>query len=276
MLGVLLTQMTLAWKNAMVPRSVATPRSASRITGMVRIAPARDLADIVEQHWIVSWDHRGRAPVRHEVLPDPCVNLVVEPAGRLLYGVGSGRSVHELEGVGTVIGTKFRAGGFSGFLAAPVSSLTGRVSTLPGAFGEAGAELDRELAMAASSSLVIAGVSEFLRTHRPDCDPGRTLVMEIIDTMRSAEPGTRVTQVAAAFGVSPRTLQRLFANHVGTTPKQVLQRFRRQCAVDRLARETGNSLARLAAELGYCDQAHFTRDIRTTLGRPPSAVGAPR
>ena len=60
---------------------------------------------------------RGTVAGKHrsdrKVLPDPCVNLAVEPAGRLLYGVGS---VRELEGRGIVVGTKFRAGGFSGFL----------------------------------------------------------------------------------------------------------------------------------------------------------------
>src|SRR5271170_1984540 len=93
---------------------IITPRSASRIAGMVRMPPEDDLVDVVDQHWIVRWDQPGSQALRHEVLPDPSINLVVEPAGRLLYGVGSGRFVHELTGRGTVVGTKFRPGGFSG------------------------------------------------------------------------------------------------------------------------------------------------------------------
>ncbi|MGA2930169.1 MAG: DUF6597 domain-containing transcriptional factor [Solirubrobacteraceae bacterium] len=81
----------------------------------------------------MSWSSTGSWPgiyadvlrVRQEVLPDPSVNLAVEPAGRLLYGVGSGHSVHELKGRGMVVGTKFRPGGFSGFRAEPMSSITG-------------------------------------------------------------------------------------------------------------------------------------------------------
>jgi hypothetical protein len=42
-------------------RPLITPRSAVRIAGMVALAPAPDLADVVEQHWVVAWDHaRGR------------------------------------------------------------------------------------------------------------------------------------------------------------------------------------------------------------------------
>jgi len=254
--------------------SIITPRSASQITGMVRIAPAEDLADVVEQHWIVRWDYRGRSPGRQEVLPDPCVNLSVEPAGRLLYGVGAGHSEHRLEGRGMVVGTKFRPGGFSGFRPGPVSDLTGRVLTLREAFGPAGAGLDLELLRAGDIEAIIAAESTFLRARRPPPDPERALVMEIVEAMRAAAPGTRVAEVAARFALSPRALQRLFAKHVGATPKQVLQRFRRQHAVDRLSQASCGNLARLAADLGYFDQAHLARDLRSTLGRSASVIAA--
>jgi AraC-like DNA-binding protein len=251
---------------------IITPRSASRVAGMVRVAPEEDLADVVEQHWIVRWDQSGRPAARREVLPDPSINLVVEPAGRLLYGVGSGRSVHELTGRGMVVGTKFRPGGFSGFRPGSVSALTGRVLTLPEAFGVAGAQLDGELAAAVDIEELITAVSEFLRRHRPAHDPQRTLVMEVLEAMRSAPSGTCVGDLAASFALTPRTLQRIFARHVGASPKQVLQRLRRQRAVDQLSEGGAPSLARLAVELGYFDQAHLAQDFRRTLGRSPSAV----
>lgn len=58
-------------------------------------------------------------------------------------------------------------------------------------------------------------MSGFLRAHRPTPHRQRELVAEIVEAMRVVEPGTRVTDVAARFGVSARTLQRLFAQHVG-------------------------------------------------------------
>ena len=93
---------------------------------------------MVEQHWIVCWDRRGLPALRREVLPDPAVNLAVEPSGALLYGLGSGYAVRELQGRGLVVGTKFRPGGFSGFRPEPVSALSGRVLTMSDAFGAAG------------------------------------------------------------------------------------------------------------------------------------------
>ncbi|HET9103671.1 MAG TPA: helix-turn-helix domain-containing protein [Solirubrobacteraceae bacterium] len=251
---------------------IITPRSAARIAGMARVAPEPDLTDVVEQHWIVSWDQSGRPALRREVLPDPSINLVVEPDGPLLYGVGSGRSVRELTGRGMVIGTKFRPGGFSGFRPGSVSELTGRVMTLREAFGPGGGQLDEELAAASDIATILAAVSEFLRRRRPPPDPQRALVMDVLHAMRSSPPGTRVGELAAAFALTPRTLQRIFARHVGASPKQVLQRLRRQRAVDELSQGRAPDLARLAADLGYFDQAHLAQDFRTTLRRSPSAV----
>jgi AraC-like DNA-binding protein len=257
-----------------VSTPIITPRSVLQVAGIVCVAPQEDLADLVERHWIVRWDQSGRPALRHEVLPDPSINLVVEPLGRFLYGVGSGRSLHELTGRGMVVGTKFRPGGFSGFLPGSVSALTGRVVSLPEAFGAAGAQLDVELEHAVDIEAIIVAVSGFLRRRRPAHDPQRTLVMEVLEAMRSAPPGTRVGDLAASVALTPRTLQRVFARHVGASPKQVLLRLRRQRAVDQLSEESTPSLARLAADLGYFDQAHLAQDFRTTVRRSPSAVAS--
>jgi len=251
---------------------IITPNSAAQVTGMVRIAPDPAIADLVEQHWIVTWDRRGAAPARREVLPDPSVNLAIEPGGRRLYGVGSGHGVRLLEDRGMVIGTKFRPGGFSGFTPGPVSDLSGRVLSLPEAFATAGDDFDAALAAAPDIPAAIAVVTDFLRLRRPPSDPRRELTMEIVEAMRGAGPDASVDGIARDFAVSPRTLQRLFTRHVGATPKDVLQRFRRQRAVDLLGEPGAPSLARIAAELGYSDQSHLTRDFRATLGRSPSAL----
>jgi AraC-like DNA-binding protein len=253
-------------------RPLITPRSAVRLAGMTRIAPAPDLADVVEQHWVVAWDHRDRAPVTQEVLPDPCVNLAVEPAGVLLYGVTSRTSEHVLAGAGAVLGTKFRPGGFSGYMPGPVHALRDRVLPVADAFGDAGERLHAELAAAETTAAMVGIVTAFLRARRPPPDPQRALVRAVVDAMREAPPGTTVADVARRFALTPRTLQRLFAAHVGVSPKRVLQRFRHQDAADRLAAGAPAGLARLAAELGYFDQAHFTQDFRAATGRVPSAL----
>jgi AraC-like DNA-binding protein len=255
---------------------VATPRSVSAITGMVRIAPADDLAGIVDHHWIVAWDARAGGPVRQEVLPDPSVNLTLEPGGALLYGVGSARSVRELAGRGMVVATKFRPGGFSGFLPGPVSALTGRVVSLGDAFGADGHASERALVAAGDPAAAIAAMTDLLRRRRPASDPEHRLTMAILETMRTAGGDLTVGELAERWAISSRTMQRLFARHVGVSPKHVLRRWRLQRAVDRLYAPADTSFARLAVELGYSDQAHMAADFRQTIRRTPSAVAASR
>ncbi|MCO5994122.1 helix-turn-helix domain-containing protein [Actinoallomurus rhizosphaericola] len=81
---------------------------------------------------------------------------------------------------------------------------------------------------------------------------------------------TRVDRLATAAGVGTRRLQRLFADYVGVGPKWVIRRYRMQDAADRAAGGTDIDWAALAADLGYADQAHFTRDFTATIGMSPA------
>ncbi|WP_232519950.1 helix-turn-helix domain-containing protein [Actinosynnema pretiosum] len=91
--------------------------------------------------------------------------------------------------------------------------------------------------------------------------------MELIES----SPGlTRVDAVARELGVGVRSLQRLFAEHVGVGPKWVVRRYRLREATDRLAAGGRIAWAELAAELGYADQGHLTRDFTEVFGEPPT------
>ncbi|WP_158885563.1 helix-turn-helix domain-containing protein [Amycolatopsis anabasis] len=77
--------------------------------------------------------------------------------------------------------------------------------------------------------------------------------------------------LAEALGVSPYRLSRAFTRELGVSLTRYRNRVRIGRALDRL--EQGEpSLAALAADLGFADQAHLTRTVRTHVGYPPRAV----
>src|SRR5262249_1624732 len=80
--------------------------------------------------------------------------------------------------------------------------------------------------------------------------------------------------VTARFGLSPRSLQRLFQRYVGVSPKWVLQRYRLHEAAARLAEGTSGTWAEVAVELGYFDQSPFIRDFTRAVGMTPVAYAA--
>jgi AraC-like DNA-binding protein len=72
------------------------------------------------------------------------------------------------------------------------------------------------------------------------------------------------------LGRSRRHLAARFREQIGLTPKTVARLFRFERAVA-LLRRRDVSLAELAFECGYYDQAHLNRDFREFAGRSPAA-----
>ena len=75
--------------------------------------------------------------------------------------------------------------------------------------------------------------------------------------------------LARALGVGERRLERLFRVECGIPPKVFARIARMQCAVAGLPRARP---ADVAADAGYADQSHLTRELVALAGAPPSVV----
>ncbi|MFI6868677.1 helix-turn-helix domain-containing protein [Nocardia sp. NPDC050406] len=88
--------------------------------------------------------------------------------------------------------------------------------------------------------------------------------------LAGADPSVRVSAVADEIGWSRRHLVNRFTAEFGITPKDAtrLARFERSHRL--LRRADLPSLAEVAAQVGYYDQAHMAREWRELAGMPPS------
>ncbi|MET9976930.1 DUF6597 domain-containing transcriptional factor [Streptomyces microflavus] len=248
-----------------------------------RREPAPALRPYLEHYWLIDWDLDQ--PYAAHVVPHPSVNLVLqryeagesarERAGYAeVAGIGLGLFTQKLTGRGRVCGVQFRPGGFRPF--APehaLSDLTGRridaaevLRTPP----PVGAVLDP-----ADEDARVRALDACLLALEPRPDAQATLAMELVDRVRTDRSVRRVGQLARSAGLSPRTLQRLFSAYVGVGPKWVILRYRIHEALERAESEPAVDWARLAADLGYSDQAHLVRDFTATVGVPPTAFTPP-
>ncbi|WP_354701610.1 transcriptional regulator [Paraconexibacter sp. AEG42_29] len=252
------------------PRGILRPGAVGELFSLDRPLPPPDLSGVIDHHWIVRWDLRGRPSHRSEVITHPAVHVVFEPTGAFVYGVRRRRDTRIIAGAGWAVGTKFLPGGFTGLAGRPLADLTDSVLPLGDVFGPAGLALEAAAAQQDDPAAKLALLNDHLRSRCLTAEPDVTLVREVVAAMRTATPGTTVDDLAAAHHVSTRTLQRLFRRHVGVGPKWVLQRYRLHEALEQLEDRAGADWTRLALDLGYFDHAHFIRDFRAVTGRTPA------
>lgn len=248
-----------------------------------RREPAPALRPYLEHYWLIDWDLTE--PYAAHVVPHPSVNLVLQryAEGRTapersgyaeVAGIGLGLFTQKLTGRGRVCGVQFRPGGFRPFAPErPVSDLTGRRTAAAGVLPSpppVRALLDPD-----DEDARVAALDAFLLGLDPRPDPQAALAMAVVDRVRTDRTVRRVDRLAREEGLSARSLQRLFSAYVGVGPKWVILRYRIHEALERAESDPAVDWARLAADLGYSDQAHLVRDFTATVGVPPTAF-APR
>jgi len=253
------------------PRGVVDASSMKRQSPAGRYLPGGPLADLVEHFWTVSWDLRGQPALVRETLPHPSAHLVVEAGRSGLAGVQTGRFIRTLEGQGRVLGIKFKPGCFRPFWRGPMGELTDQVIPLDAAFGAAGERLETSvLACLDDEAQAVQRAEGFLLERLPAFDAKALLARDIVARILADRELVQAETVAQAAGLSLRSLQRLFHEYVGVSPKWVIQRYRLHEAMARLGAEEAVDLPALALALGFYDQAHFSRAFKTFLGRTPA------
>jgi AraC-like DNA-binding protein len=272
--------------------TVLWPEAGRDVFTSDRLPLPEPLSLVASHYWSVSWRRAATQPFRQQVLSHPVTHLTVEAAagGRihglavpaaLVHGVVTRVFTVDLPVAGRVAGLAFRPGGLAALLAVDVRGITNRVVHAESLFGDSVRDLAAEVLTELSDETrrdVVAGyLARRLDPHveRIESDAAYRTVREATALMRSREH-LALASVAAQLHVSPRTLQRLFARYVGTSPLWVLRRYRLQDAVASIDAGEGEDLAGLAAALGFADHAHLARAFTAVVGVPPSLYRAGR
>lgn len=251
-------------------------RARDRFT-LARVQPDPDLADLVDWHWVITWDLPPGATFTQAVVPHPVGQVVAEDAGFLAYAMPTAAvDRRTLSGAGGVVGTKLRPGGYRALLGLGHPGERGAVgpATFLGPTAAHAAAEAVDQARDGRPDAAVRTVTPLLRaaaerTRTPRSTGALADLREAFAAVADAVPGATVAALATGLGTTPRSLQRLFADWVGVSPKWVLQRHRVHLAAEMLGRDPALDLAGLAAAVGYYDQAHFTGDFVRAVGVAP-------
>lgn len=201
------------------------------------------------------------------VIPDGAVD-VMWSARRSPWIAGPDTGPRPVElpaGVG-VVGLRLRPGVAAALLRAGTDAATDRNVPLAEVVPRADAErLDEVLAGAGSRPAAAAALAEFVATRvGADWAPD-PVVVEAISAIRCGRP-------LADLGIGDRQLRRRFTGTVGYGTAF----YRRVVRLDRFSRRlddnSDRSLAELAAECGYFDEAHLWRDCVALTARTPGEM----
>jgi AraC-like DNA-binding protein len=252
------------------PKGVVNPATAKKKFRLERYLPSPGLAPFLDHFWLVEWDLGDQAPYVQRTMPYPCVNVVFDAARSGVFGVPSGAFDYELKQSGKVLGLRFRAGAFRAFLGRPVHTITDQVLALSSVFPWDEPDAEHAVLAGRDDAAMIAAATALLSPVLPPPDPQVERIADILRIVEQSPGLTRVEDLAASAGIGVRTMQQLFSDYVGVSPKWVIRRFRLHEAADRLAAGHAVDLSDLALALGYFDQSHFTSDFHKLVGHSPA------
>jgi AraC-like DNA-binding protein len=165
---------------------------------------------------------------------------------------------------------RFRSGMASGLLGLPASELLDARVPLREVWGRDAVSLEEQ---ATTNQTKLAALEAALVSRLPLAEPHDALVLAAVDRL-SKRSTNRVDELSRLLGISDRQLLRRFKSAVGYGPKTFwrIARFQRLLRLARTTPAEQLSLARLAGDAGYADQAHMTREVTTLAGVPPTTL----
>jgi AraC-like DNA-binding protein len=232
-----------------------------------QIAPtSRDVAEYIEHFWWARW--HLHEPREAEVLTYPSVHVVFEDGEEHIVGVVRAKFTRRLIGTGEVFGIKFRPGMFRPISTSSVDKMTNRVVPLRDELGCSAADIGREVRVRTSPEERAQFIEPTLQRMLPQPPQRALMARDLVERVRSDPELRSVALLTEDADINERALQRLFRDFVGVSPKWVVNRFRLQEAAELLA-TTSETIASVAAHLGYFDQAHFARAFKSVVGQAP-------
>jgi AraC-like DNA-binding protein len=238
---------------------------------LTRFEPSADLREHVEHHWMILHDLGSRPPYTQHNLSHPSQHIVINPKDETgLFGAASGVFTYTLSGTGRVFGTKFRPGMFRPYFGRAVSALTDTCLPVETTFDRTSSALVEEFSRLNDPLQMAERVEDMLRRKPVAADRKAVQGRDIVASIEATPEVISTSGLAEGVGMTVRSLQRLFEEYVGLSPKWVIDRYRMLEAVETLNAGAEAGLTELAHRLGYFDQAAFNHAFERLTGKAPS------
>jgi len=202
-------------------------------------------------------------------------NDKIEPWAKVIGQITDPLTV-QAKGQGKSFGIWFHPHGFSMISDIPAKELTNTAIALDSVFPVDLLEFIGECLAGNKIIRLIHLLNErferMVGTHR---DTSQAAIARfVIKELSQNTSGSSLADIAALCNITPRYLQRIFADKIGLRPKQLQRIMRFQHTLSALTTTEKKELTRITYDAGYCDQSHFIREFRQFTNMSPSGFNA--
>lgn len=236
--------------------------------------PTDQLKAYVEYIWFMKWDLKVNESVKCIVTPNPCAKLVALQQNdttfpALVVGAKIEADLFELRGAGATVGFDFKPGGLFAIFDKSMSDWPEsgiKVDELVKDFPLCPREAWTETSLSKWLNEVDHFLIKLLRTSRQNSYNKITSLVEgaLKGSFKSSD------EMAVEVGVSMRSLQRIFQDEVGISPRDLLRISRFNEAIRKIGQDDFKAFADVALESGFFDQPHMTNEFQKLVATPPS------
>lgn len=234
------------------------------------------------------WEEQTAAPLWRIEPPGPDVPLIIlfgDPVLACERGNDEpprafGSFVAGLYDRGTLVGSAGRMAGLQAnftplgarlLLGQPLDAFANRMVEIGDVWGAGAAQLTSELAELGTWEARFDRLDGFVRARVAAATRPHAALIASLETLLATRGQARIDGLAGAAGWSRRHFGTEMRREFGLGPKTLARVLRLGRAVEVLRAAGDRRLAEVAADCGYYDQAHFSRDFRAFTGMTPRA-----
>jgi AraC-like DNA-binding protein len=227
----------------------------------------------VIERWVDGFWALESSGTAHRILPDGCIDFIFDLDSGLARAQGA-MTRAEIVAVPAgrrLFGIRFLPGAAGMFIDAHARALEDRDVDLDDISYARAWRLGERVAEAPDHASRLRLLGQFVLDPRARKRAADARLKRAVHLVRQSRGTWPVSAIAREVGLSERTLERLFGEHVGVRPK-VFARIVRMEWTRAHAESHATSQASLALWGGYADEPHLLREFRSLTGLTPGAL----
>ena len=225
--------------------------------------PDAPLSHVIECFWSLE----VRESTENHILPDGSVDLIYSPEMRCrVIGAMTTEQVESLPAGTKIAGVRFRPGMAGTPLGRPIADFTDGFLPVEDLWPRRGRELRERLDDAASTREMFTVLENSIKPVAQE----PTRFGRVLTALAASKGRISLDYLAREANLSPRHFRRRCLEESGLGPKQLARVLRFRHARELALSANKPNWSKIAAEAGYCDQAHLIREFVVFTKRTPS------